>query len=218
MKIGTLPEDPRAALDRLITERGEDYAHLSRLIGRNPAYIQQFVKRGSPRRLAEQDRTLLARYLDVDPRLLGAPAESGGAMQRGLRSVRRLDIGASAGGGALDGDDSEAMPMAFDERWLRRMGVQADSVAIIRVEGDSMTPTLSHGDEIMVDEGDGAPRLRDGIYVLRRDGVLLVKRLGLAARGTVRVISDNAAYPSEDVAREDLTIVGRVIWASRRVG
>ena len=44
--------DGRAALARLIEERGEDYAGLSRLIGRNPAYIQQFIKRGSPRRLA----------------------------------------------------------------------------------------------------------------------------------------------------------------------
>jgi hypothetical protein len=44
--------DARAALQRLIEDRKEDYASLSRLIGRNSAYIQQFVKRGTPRRLA----------------------------------------------------------------------------------------------------------------------------------------------------------------------
>ena len=48
--------DARAALERLIEERGEDYAALSRLIGRNAAYIQQFIKRGTPKRLSEEDR------------------------------------------------------------------------------------------------------------------------------------------------------------------
>ena len=66
----------RAALQRLIEERGEDYAGLSRLLGRNPAYIQQYIKRGSPRRLAEDDRRLLARYFGVDEAALGGPARA----------------------------------------------------------------------------------------------------------------------------------------------
>src|SRR3546814_9831378 len=49
-------DDPRAALDRLLRERRIDYAELSARIDRNPAYIQQYIKRGSPRRLAEEDR------------------------------------------------------------------------------------------------------------------------------------------------------------------
>ncbi len=46
----------RKRLDELIATRGEDYASLSRRLGRNPTYIQQFVKRGVPRRLSETDR------------------------------------------------------------------------------------------------------------------------------------------------------------------
>ena len=57
--------EARAALQRLIEERGEDYAGLSRLLGRNAAYIQQYIKRGNPRKLAEDDRRLLARYFAV---------------------------------------------------------------------------------------------------------------------------------------------------------
>ncbi len=44
-------DDARANLDRLIRERGETYGGISKLLGRNAAYIQQFVKRGSPRKL-----------------------------------------------------------------------------------------------------------------------------------------------------------------------
>src|SRR5436853_7584908 len=92
--------DPRLLLDRLIQERGEDYAGLSRLLGRNPAYVQQYIKRGSPRRLAEEDRRRLARYFGVDEALLGGvPAERA---DEGLVSVPRLDVRASAGPGALD--------------------------------------------------------------------------------------------------------------------
>ena len=72
--------DARLALERLCAERGEDFAGLSRMIGRNPAYIQQFVRRGVPRRLGEQERRKLARYFGVSEALLGGPAEEGAAV------------------------------------------------------------------------------------------------------------------------------------------
>lgn len=66
-------QDPRQALESLVRERKDEYAALSRLIGRNETYIQQYVKRGVPRRLAEADRRTLARYFGVDEIMLGAP-------------------------------------------------------------------------------------------------------------------------------------------------
>jgi phage repressor protein C with HTH and peptisase S24 domain len=213
-------DDPRQILDRLIAERGEDYAGLSRMIGRNPAYIQQYIKRGSPRRLEERDRALLARYFRIDEALLGAPPERAVPLKTdALMPVPRIDIGASAGAGSLGEDDRAEAMFAFDQRWLRRMSQSPQSLALIRVEGDSMLPTLQHGDDIMVDNADAATRLRDGIYVLRRDGALLVKRLSCGMVGDrVAIISDNSAYPAEhDVAVGDLDIVGRVLWTGRRV-
>ena len=224
MEQSLSPDDPRAVLDRLVSDRGEDYARLSRLIGRNPAYIQQFIKRGSPRRLSESDRATLAAYFRIDEVLLGGPQRAsgpaGGAGQV-LVAVPHLDVGASAGPGSVAEDERASALFGFDPRWLRKVSAQPQQLAIIRVEGDSMVPTLSHGDDIMVDPSDAAERLRDGIYVLRRDGVLLVKRIAcpVAQRtGRVSIISDNGAYPREDgVAVEGLTIVGRVVWAGRRI-
>ena len=63
---------PRNRLTELADQRGESLANLSRIIGRNAAYLQQFVTRGSPRRLPEDDRLLLAKHLNVDERELGA--------------------------------------------------------------------------------------------------------------------------------------------------
>ena len=210
-------EDARAALQRLIEERGDDYAGLSRLLGRNPAYVQQYIKRGSPRRLAEDDRRLLARYFGVDEALLGGPAGDG----RGLRPVPRLDVGAAAGAGAFAGDEHAESHVAFDPAWLRQVARGApDQLSIIRVEGDSMAPTLGDGDDILVDRGDGPEQLRDGVYVLRMDGALVVKRLALnpSAR-SLSIASDNPAYPSRpDCDPAAVEIVGRVVWTGRRVG
>ena len=60
-----MPNDPRKVLERLCAERGEDFAGLSRLIGKNPAYIQQFIRRGTPPRLGDDERGKLARYSGV---------------------------------------------------------------------------------------------------------------------------------------------------------
>ena len=201
-------------LETLIRERGEDCASLSRLIGRNAAYIQQFIRRGVPRRLAENDRRTLARYFGVDEIILGAmPAEP----PPSLTMVPRLNVGASAGYGALTGEEATRGHIGFDPKWLRRAASHPDRVSIIEVNGDSMTPTLSHGDEILVDRGDASERLRDGIYVLRVDDVLIVKRIVInPAPPHLSIRSDNPAYPAwERVDLVAVDIIGRVIWASR---
>jgi phage repressor protein C with HTH and peptisase S24 domain len=215
-----MESEPRALLERLVRERGEDYAGLSRLLGRNPAYVQQYIKRGTPRRLAEQDRRLLARYFAIDETLLGAPPAGADGDDHGLVSVPRLDVGASAGPGAVPGEERALGRIAFDDPWLRRMRIaDRKRLSLIRVEGDSMAPTLSDGDEILVDGGDAGERLRDGIYVLRVEDVLVVKRVAASpAARRVSIRSDNPAYPAwPDCDAAAIDVVGRVVWVGRRL-
>lgn len=211
-------DEARTRLAKMIEERGDDYAALSRLIGRNAAYVQQYIKRGTPRRLAEQDRRLLAQYFGVAEEELGGLAA--GRVGEDVIEVPQLDIRAAAGAGALSGDEKPRAQMAFTARWLRRMtSGDLTRLSIVRVEGDSMYPTLAHRDEILVDRGDGGDRLRDGIYVLRRDDALLVKRLALnPASRRISIKSDNGVYPSwPDCDPGAIEIVGRVIWAGRMI-
>ena len=130
-------ENVRDTLDRLIRDRGEDYAALSRLIGRNPAYIQQFIHRGSPRKLAEDDRKLLARYLGVDESLLGGPLVA--PVAGDLISVPRLAVEASAGPGALASREETISRFGFDTRWLRGVASAPQNVSAIAVRGESMS-------------------------------------------------------------------------------
>ena len=63
---------PRVRLPELAREQGRSLASLSTMIGRNAAYLNQFVNRGTPRRLPEDERRHLAIVLNVDERELGA--------------------------------------------------------------------------------------------------------------------------------------------------
>ena len=211
--------DPRLVLERLCAERGEDFAGLSRMLGRNPAYIQQFVRRGVPKRLKEEERRKLARYFSVPETLLGGPPEAEQPLG-GLVSVKRHPVSVSAGPGAVVTEELGKPYFAFDERWLKALTpTTPERLSIVRVEGDSMAPTLNAGDDILVDTGDAAERLRDGIYVLRIDDALVVKRLALNPLGRrVTVQSDNPAYSDwPDCNLDEINCIGRVIWSGRRI-
>ena len=209
--------DPRKVLERLCAERGEDFASLSRMLKRNPAYTQQYVRRGVPKRLGEEDRRKLAQYFSISEELLGGrPSEA----RVGLLSVKRHPVAVSAGPGAVVSEELGRPYFGFDERWLNALTQSPpDRLSIVRVEGDSMSPTLNAGDDILVDLGDSTDRLRDGIYVLRVDDAVVVKRIALHPIGRrVTVQSDNPAYSDwPDLSIGELNCIGRVIWAGRKV-
>ncbi len=214
-----MSEQARFELERLIQERRVEYSGLSRLIGRNPAYIQQFLKRGSPRNLDPEDRRVLAKFFGVEEELLGGPPRGKGSGE-GLVEIPLLDVRASAGHGAVTELESRHARFGFDERWLKHLThSRPASLSVIRVEGDSMEPALSDGDEVMVDLSDTDQRLRDGIYVIRFDDTLVIKRVALGPQGRqISIVSDNQSYPSwHDVDRRSVHIVGRVLWFGRKV-
>jgi len=198
----------RAAFAALIEAGGHSHAALSRLIGRNAAYLQQYLARGSPRELAERDRARLAAYLGVPEAALGAPEAAG------LVQVARLDVGASAGPGGLVGDEARRRPGALDPGLLRQLGVRAAAASMIRVQGESMLPTLADGDEILVDGDRRVPGTRAALFVLRLDGELMVKRLR-ALGGEIEIASDNPAWPVRLAGAGETEIMGRVVWLSR---
>ena len=216
-----IASDPRARLIELVDAQGVSLSGLSALLGRNPSYLQQFVRKGSPRKLEEGDRRTLARFFGIDEGELGGSGEGGGGAYTGQRkphaewaNVPRLPLGASAGPGAVSGGELPVGQLRFSARWLKTHGLDAAMLSAIEVEGDSMDPTLRDGDEILVDR---TPRpLRSGIHVLRLDDVLLVKRVERAG-DALRLISDNRAYPEIERAASEVEILGRVVWKGGRL-
>jgi phage repressor protein C with HTH and peptisase S24 domain len=207
--------DPRQRLLALSEERGVPLSRLSRLIGKNDAYLHQFVRRGSPRKLEETDRARLARFFDIDESELGAPKENSYNERDGWVDVPRLALGASAGPGVQAEGEEAIGAFRFSSRWLRDQGLAPAALSAIAVTGDSMEPTLRDGDEILVDRGQRT--IRDGIHVVRLDDMLLVKRLETGLPGRVALLSDNQAYRPIEVDPDDLEVIGRVVWKSGRI-
>ena len=199
--------DPRAALVAAAAMRGETLAALSRWLGRNAAYLQQYVKRGSPRVLPERERRRLADYLGVNDAELGGPS----ANRAAVTCVPRLDVRAAAGAGSWTEDDPLLGEMAFDTRLIAALGVRANALSLVRAQGDSMEPLIRDGDMMLVDGSDRAGLGRGGVHVIRVDGMVQVKRLRRVADG-YEIVSENPAYPPV-VARPE--IVGRVVWLGR---
>lgn len=230
-------EGPRGRLLELANTRNVSLSALSALIGRNTTYLQQFVRKGSPRKLEENDRRTLAEFFGVDEGELGAPSREGvvvvdlpgvaprqparvaerqvAATLAEWADIPRLPLGASAGPGTMAGEEIPSGRLRFNNRWLKGQGLEPANLSVIEVEGDSMEPTLRDGDEILVDR---SPRpMRAGVHVIRLDDVLLVKRLETGPAGTIRVISDNPAYPRMERAVTEVEIVGRVVWKGGRL-
>lgn len=110
--------------------------------------------------------------------------------------------------------------MAFRRYWIENY-VTRDirNLSVISVKGDSMEGVLNDGDTILINHGQTTPR--DGLYVLRLNENLLVKRLQLIPGGIVNVISANEAYPTFEIdlknPTDDVAIIGRVEWFGRSI-
>ncbi|WP_241085759.1 S24 family peptidase [Candidatus Vondammii sp. HM_W22] len=129
---------------------------------------------------------------------------------------------AAAGHGAVVEEERIIDLLAFKRQWVRQeLNANPDDFYLIYVDGESMEPTLCSKDVILVDRRSAQEVPRDGIYVLRIDGGLLVKRLQRLPGHQVKVTSDNPAYDpfniSLETRDEDLAIIGRVIWTGRRM-
>ncbi|MDG2003879.1 MAG: S24 family peptidase [Novosphingobium sp.] len=213
--------DPRKRLLELAEEREVSLSRLSGLIGKNASYLQQFVRKGSPKKLEETDRGKLARFFGVDEAGLGAPKDisydglDGGTPRGSWVDVPRLALGASAGPGAHADGEEAIGAFRFSRPWLREQGFESAMLSAIAVTGDSMEPTLRDGDEILVDRSQRP--LREGIHVVRLDDTLLVKRIETGQPGRIALLSDNQAYRPIEVEPGDVQVIGRVVWKSGRL-
>ena len=134
--------------------------------------------------------------------------------------VPRYDIQAAAGHGQLVGDEQPMFAMAFRRYWIENYVTRdIKNLSVISVKGDSMEGVLNDGDTILINHGQTTPR--DGLYVLRLNENLLVKRLQLIPGGIVNVISANEAYPTFEIdlkkPTDDVAIIGRVEWFGRSI-
>ena len=113
------------------------------------------------------------------------------------------------------GENTSFDSFRFSRKWLREQGLESSKLSAVRVIGDSMEPLLREGDDLLVDMS-GKP-FRDGIYVVRLDEGLLVKRVTSQGGGRFSLLSQNLSYPPLSVQADEIDLVGRVVWKSGRL-
>lgn len=132
--------------------------------------------------------------------------------------VNRYDVEANAGHGALVLDEHVIDQFTFKRGWvMHRKGWEPAKLALIRVRGDSMEPTLYGGDLILVNSG--YCNLHDGLWVIRQNDGVMAKRLHMVGENEIEVISDNRdVYPPYRANLTDgLAIIGEIVWFCREV-
>ena len=210
----------RSRLSQILRRFGS-VAELSRAVGVSDNAIYKWISgRGQP---SVANLVSLARAGRVSVEWLATGREQpvrGKAREQesghsGYVFVPRYDARLGAGRSGSLRSDQIVDHLAFKADWVRdRLGADARSLLLIEATGDSMSPTFDDLDLLLVDLAE--PRFKhDGIYVMRRNGSLWVKRLQRRPDGKLIMRSDNPAYAPAVVAPESVGIIGRVIWVAR---
>jgi len=121
------------------------------------------------------------------------------------------DVSASAGGGA-EHEVESVETLEIPQNFLTYLGGEQElkNIEALKVSGDSMEPTFSYDDTIFINRAKTDIR-RGGIFVLRTEGGLFIKRILPRVDGKVDIISDNDIYPTQTLAPDAMHIVGRVV-------
>lgn len=220
---------------QLLREQKLTAVDLAKRMGQPAGTVRQHLNRGS---IPASYLTQYARALGVSlEQLLGTAASTGmlalppprlvspraePVMIAGLEyaPLPVMDISAAAGAGRLvpENADGEAVSHSvFRTSWLRGVtSAPLERLVVIRIAGDSMWPTLHHGDSVLVDTTISSIG-RDGVYVIRLGDEVQCKRCSRhPVSGALTIASDNSAYPTyTDIQPNGLVVLGRVIWAGR---
>ena len=134
--------------------------------------------------------------------------------------IPRYNIKASAGHGAVVDNEAPMHQMAFRRFWVDNiLHLNPKGLAVIGVRGDSMTPVINDKDVILINTLDTS--LKDGLYVLRFDNDLIVKRVQKLLNGIVEIASANPDYKTIEInvskIPDNFAIIGRVVWFGRSV-
>lgn len=215
-------DPPRAALRAILKQRGISYQSLSEQIGRNQAYIHQYLENGKPLKLKEDVRQAIADALDIDETILGAPPVRRDREQKPLHAIREVaeyNALAAAGGGIMIDEEERTGTWPLPRSYLDEMHLSGNGLAVIPVKGDSMEPTLRSGDRVLIDLGDTNVS-QGGLFVVF-DGLGRVVKRVEHVPGTrpakLALISDNPLHSKYEVNAEEVGIIGRVVWTARRL-
>ena len=235
--------DPvRTRVLKLIENRKDtDLKHASLALGRNAAYLHQFIFRGTPKVLPEDLREGLAKYLGIDeaelrhrkvpPRKPRSKHDTNGNraaaplrtahVPEGFVGIAEIDVRASAGPGAFNEDLEETKVTWLFPEACRTARVScapqraSDDHRRRRLDGTPVVERRSYPDRYQSARAGSAGHLRHlgwhGVVAKR------VEHIPNSEPPKVVIKSVNPEYQAYERIAEEVNVVGRVVWAARRL-
>lgn len=141
-----------------------------------------------------------------------------GEFGRSMALIPELD--ARADWNTLADDRSRIADWGFPAIWLVAIArSDSDDLRVLEVRGNSMEPSLSSGDKVIIDRQQTTPS-PPGYFVLRDDLGIVIKQVENIPNSNppcVVIKSVNRDYGTYEIASDQVRIVGRVVAAIRRM-
>ncbi|PNV83540.1 MAG: phage repressor protein [Sulfurimonas sp.] len=121
------------------------------------------------------------------------------------------NVNASAGGGA-DTDKEEVQGIEIPHEFALMLGGERElkHIEAINVSGDSMEPTFSYNDIVFINRSK-TDLQRGGVFTIRTEAGLFIKRVQKRIDGKIDIISDNQVYSTQTLEPSEIEVIGRVI-------
>ncbi|MFA5453825.1 MAG: LexA family transcriptional regulator [Sulfurimonas sp.] len=121
------------------------------------------------------------------------------------------NINASAGGGA-DSDEENVAGIEIPHEFAMMLGGERElkNIEVINVSGDSMEPTFSYNDIVFINRAK-TDLQRGGVFTIRTEAGLFIKRVQKRIDGKIDVISDNQVYSTQTLNPDEIEVIGRVV-------
>lgn len=146
--------------------------------------------------------------------------------KKGLRDgelrITQYDLRAAMGSGQLPADYLDVLrEITIHRSFFESAGVSytsASKLAVVTGWGQSMEPTINHGDPIFVDCGV-TEFVSDGVYLFTWDNLAYIKRVQKVSKTELKIISDNRNHDPFVVNAEDVIFHARAImvWNGKKL-
>ena len=217
-------------MDRLadrMRHLGLSQAELARRVGISQQAIGKLVN-GSSRSTPNIGK--IAQILETTPAYLVGQVDDPqeGAMllptneviadQLDLVVIDEIDLAFGLGETYTDQVPIEVTPRHFPRAWLAALTDALPSMLVFaRGRGDSMMPTLIDGDIVLIDKSQTNFYQQDVLWALTMGDAAMIKRLRVRPSGRIAILSDNPTVPQDEVASNEIRIIGRVVFIGRRM-
>lgn len=121
------------------------------------------------------------------------------------------NVSASAGGGS-ENEAEELEHLEIPQQFVAMLGGERELkfIEAINVSGDSMEPTFSYNDIVFINRNK-TDLQRGGIFTIRTEAGLFIKRVQKRIDGKLDIISDNKVYTTQTLDPREIEVIGRVV-------